>query len=109
MEVNQHNELSAHHDDHSHHGHDDHHEHEERNNFFAKYVFTTDHKMISKQFLITAIVMAFLAMAMSMIFRLQLAWPDVKFPFLEDVLGRWAKDGKLDPGFYLDGGVVTAI
>jgi cytochrome c oxidase subunit 1 len=101
MEVNQHNEVSAHHDDHSHHGHDHHHEHEESNNFFAKYVFTTDHKMISKQFLITAIVMAFLAMAMSMIFRLQLAWPDVKFPFLEDVLGRWAKDGKLDPGFYL--------
>src|SRR6187455_641950 len=57
--------------------------------------------MISKQFLITAIVMAFLAMGMSMIFRLQLAWPDKTFPFMESLLGKWGKDGKLDPGFYL--------
>ena len=81
------------------HGHQEEHEHED--NFWTKYVFTTDHKMISKQFLITAIVMAFIAMGMSMIFRLQLAWPDTKFHFLEGIIGDWAKDGKLDPGFYL--------
>jgi cytochrome c oxidase subunit 1 len=38
---------------------------------------------------------------MSMIFRLQLAYPDMKFPFLEGILGHWGKDGKLDPNFYL--------
>lgn len=85
-------------DDHAH-GHQEEHEHED--NFWTKYVFTTDHKMISKQFLITAIVMAFIAMGMSMIFRLQLAWPDTKFHFLEGIIGDWAKGGKLDPGFYL--------
>ncbi len=86
------------HDQHAHgHGH----EHEHEDNFWTKYVFSTDHKMISKQFLITAIIMAFLAMGMSMIFRLQLAWPDTKFHFLESFIGDWAKDGKLDPGFYL--------
>lgn len=88
------------------HGHDeahgahDHHEHH-NDSFWSKYIFSTDHKMISKQFLITAIVMAFLAMIMSLIFRLQLGWPDQKFGFLESLIGKWGKDGKLDPGFYL--------
>src|SRR5688572_6744023 len=102
MEVNPHSSVThdaASHD--VHHGHAHHDEHEHEDNFWTKYVFTTDHKMIGKQFLITAIFMAFLAMFMSLIFRLQLAWPDTKFAFLESVLGRWGKDGVLDPGFYL--------
>jgi cytochrome c oxidase subunit 1 len=37
------------------HAHDAHH-HEE--SFVSKYIFSHDHKMISKQFLVTAIVMA---------------------------------------------------
>ena len=86
------------HDEHAH-GHE--HEHEHVETFWTKYVFSQDHKMISKQFLITAIIMAFMAMGMSMIFRLQLAWPDTKFHFLESLIGPWGKDGKLDPGFYL--------
>jgi cytochrome c oxidase subunit 1 len=57
--------------------------------------------MIAKQFLITAMFMAFLAMFMSLVMRLQLAWPNTPFPFLENVLGKWGKDGVLDPGFYL--------
>src|SRR5215510_8597790 len=81
------------------HGHDEHHEHHQT--FWTKYVFSQDHKMISKQFLVTAILMALLAMTMSTIFRLQLAWPDHKFPFLETILGKWGKAGKLDPSFYL--------
>ncbi len=85
------------------HGAHDHHEHHQT--FWTKYVFSQDHKMISKQFLVTAIIMALLAMFMSVIFRLQLGWPDHKFPFLEKILGHWAKGGKLDPGFYL--GLVT--
>ncbi|HNT79311.1 MAG TPA: cbb3-type cytochrome c oxidase subunit I [Bacteroidia bacterium] len=82
------------------HGHDEHHHHH-KETFWNKYVFSTDHKMISKQFLITAIIMGFLAMFMSLIFRLQLAWPDEKFGFLESIIGKWGANGKLDPGFYL--------
>src|SRR3954465_6879320 len=87
--------------------HNDHgaHDHEHHQSFWTKYVFSQDHKMISKQFLITAIIMALLAMFMSVIFRLQLGWPDHKFGFLESVLGKWGKGGKLDPSFYL--GLVT--
>src|ERR1051325_7330609 len=85
------------------HGHTDdaHGHHEHHQTFWTKYVFSTDHKMISKQFLITAIIMAVLAMFMSVIFRLQLGWPDHKFSFLESVLGKWGSDGRLDPSFYL--------
>jgi len=101
MEVrdNTHSGHAVAHDVHDH-GHDDHH-HDHHQTFITKYIFSTDHKMISKQFLVTAILMAFLAMGMSMIFRLQLAWPDETFPFLESMIGKWGKDGKLDSGFYL--------
>ncbi|HNP47182.1 MAG TPA: cbb3-type cytochrome c oxidase subunit I [Bacteroidia bacterium] len=95
--------MSTHSHDHavdSHAGHD-HHDHEHHDSFWTKYVFSQDHKMISKQFLVTAIVMALLAMFMSLIFRLQLGWPNQKFAILETVLGHWGKDGRLDPSFYL--------
>ena len=77
-----------------------HHEHHEPS-FIFKYVFSTDHKMISKQFLITGIIMGCLGMLMSLLFRIQLAWPDESFGFLETLLGRWAKDGKIDPNYYM--------
>ncbi len=107
MEVNPHNSMAhgahadehAHGHSHDHHGHD--HDHDHEDNFWSKYIFSTDHKMIAKQYLNVAIFMGFLAMFMSLIFRMQLAWPDAKLPFLEDVIGKWGKDGKLDPGFYL--------
>src|SRR6186713_2048812 len=91
--------MSNSHDHHNDHSHDAHHGHKET--FISKYVFSMDHKMISKQFLITGIIMGTLGMMMSLIFRLQLAYPDMKFPFFESILGHWGKDGKLDPNFYL--------
>lgn len=72
----------------------------------SKYVFSQDHKMISKQFLITAIIMAVVAVIMSVIFRLQLAWPGESFAFSSFFLGeKWAPNGVLDPNMYL--GLVT--
>ncbi len=88
---------NAHHDDHSHDAHHGHHQ----ESFISKYVFSMDHKMIAKQFLITGIIMGTLGMAMSLIFRLQLAYPNMTFPFLENIIGQWGKGGKLDPNFYL--------
>lgn len=73
--------------------------------FFQKYIFSMDHKMIAKQFLITGIIMAFIGMALSLFFRLQIAWPEESFPILETFLGGWAPDGQLDPNMYL--GLVT--
>ena len=42
--------------------------------------------MIAKQFLITGMVWAILGGLMSVLFRLQLGYPDAKFAFLEDLL-----------------------
>ncbi len=80
--------------------HDAHHEHHHHETFISKYVFSMDHKMIAKQFLITGIIWAIIGGLFSVIFRLQLGYPDQTFPFLEDLLGRWAEGGKLHPEFY---------
>ena len=53
----------------------DHTEHHHEETFITKYIFSTDHKMIAKQFLITAMVMGVIAILMSVFFRMQLAWP----------------------------------
>jgi cytochrome c oxidase subunit 1 len=80
--------------------HDTHHEHHHHETFITKYVFSQDHKMISKQFLITGIIWAIIGGLFSVIFRLQLGYPDQSFPILEEFLGHWAKGGKLQPEFY---------
>ena len=79
--------------------HDDQEHHVE--NFWTKYVFSMDHKMIGKQFLVTGMVMGVLGVFMSMLFRLQLAWPNEKFVILESILGKWAPEGQMDPNIYL--------
>ena len=48
------------------------HAHYHEESFISKYVFSHDHKMISKQFLVTAIVMGIVAVMLSVFFRLQL-------------------------------------
>jgi len=85
--------------DHAHGHHDDHGHHKE--SFISKYIFSMDHKMIAKQFLITGIFMGFVGMALSLFFRIQLGWPNQPMPILETFLGKWAKGGILDPNFYL--------
>src|SRR5690606_11811911 len=72
-----------------------------RESFFSQYVFSRDHKMIAKQFLVTSIAMAFIALLLSLLFRIQLGWPDGNFPILEVFLGRWAEGGRIRPDFYL--------
>ncbi|MEO7265406.1 MAG: cbb3-type cytochrome c oxidase subunit I [Ferruginibacter sp.] len=74
-----------------------HHHHE---TFISKYVFSQDHKTIAKQFLVTGIIWAIIGGLFSVLFRLQLGYPDSTFPILEDLLGHWAKGGKIQPEFY---------
>lgn len=83
-----------------HHGHDDTHLHHNES-FLTKYIFSQDHKMIAKQFLITGIIMAVIAMILSVLFRLQLGWPDKTFPLLETFLGKFAEGGRIKEDFYL--------
>ncbi|HXH98915.1 MAG TPA: cbb3-type cytochrome c oxidase subunit I, partial [Sphingobacteriaceae bacterium] len=76
------------------------HEHHHHETFITKYVFSQDHKMIAKQFLITGMIWAIIGGLFSVLFRLQLGYPESTFPWLEDFLGGWAKGGKIDPEFY---------
>ena len=39
-------------------------EHHHKENFFTKYIFTMDHKMIGKQFLITGMIMGIVGVMM---------------------------------------------
>ena len=84
------------HDSHEAHGHDHHHE----ESFLTKYVFCTDHKMIGKQFLITGIIWAIIGGLFSVLFRLQLGYPEASFPVLEDLFGKWAAGGRISNQFY---------
>lgn len=91
MSANSNDLAVDHHDDHGHH----------KETFITKYIFSQDHKMISKQYLITGLFMGFIGIAMSLLFRLQLAWPDKQFTVYEIFLGKWAEDGVMDPNMYL--------
>ena len=66
--------------------HTTHHEEHHKETFISKYVFSMDHKMIAKQYLITGIIMSVIGMVLSILFRIQLGWPDESFPFLEKLL-----------------------
>ncbi|MCZ6520050.1 MAG: cbb3-type cytochrome c oxidase subunit I [Bacteroidetes bacterium] len=70
--------------------------------FLTKYIFSTDHKTISKQFLISGIFWALIGGSLSIVFRLQLGFPDLNLQWLQPVLGGWITEtGKLDTEFYL--------
>ncbi len=88
----------ANHDVHAH----DHHDHEHHDNFITKYIFSTDHKMIAKQYLVTGIFWALIGGFLSILFRLQLGFPEMNLEWLRPLLGGWIDEaGKLDPTFYL--------
>ena len=94
--VHGHSEVITHHDVH----HDEHHVHHHKETFITKYIFSQDHKTIGKQFLITGIVWAIIGGLFSVLFRLQLGFPEQTFPILETFFGRWAKGGQIQPEFY---------
>ena len=90
-----HPEVAVSHD--VHHGGDHGHHHQ---SFITKYVFSTDHKMIGKQFLVTGIIWAIVGGLFSVLFRLQLGYPGQTFPILETFFGHYAEGGVIKPEFY---------
>ena len=77
------------------HGHDHH------QPFITKYIFSMDHKMIAKQYLLSGIFWAIIGGLLSIVFRLQLGFPDQSFPILEELLGKkWAPGGHITADAY---------
>jgi cytochrome c oxidase subunit 1 len=79
---------------------EEHHHH--KDTFITKYIFSIDHKMIAKQYLITGIIMGVIGVGLSMLFRLQLAWPEEAFGVFKFFLGeKFAPGGVLKNDAYL--------
>lgn len=79
----------------SHHGH-------HKETFITKYIFSQDHKTIAKQFLITGMIMGVVGGLLSVLFRIQLGFPDADLGWLRPILGGWIREnGSMDPNFYL--------
>jgi cytochrome c oxidase subunit 1 len=84
--------------------HEHHHGDKYQSQFFFHYVFSQDHKVIARQFLITGMIWAFIGAAMSIVFRLQLGFPEANLSWIKPLLGKWIVVengiGKLDQEFY---------
>src|SRR5205823_8449255 len=68
--------------------------------FISKYIFSTDHKVIGIQFIISSIIFLLLGGFLALGVRTQLGWPDAEIP----VLGKWLWPGsagnKMPPDTY---------
>src|SRR5579863_619086 len=86
------------------HAHDDHgHAHHEPG-FWAKYIFSTDHKVIGIQYGITALSFLWLGLMLMLLMRWQIAHPGKPVPFfgpiMAKVLGQAAAGGVVSPDLY---------
>ena len=87
------------------HFHEHHHGDKYQSNFIGHYIFSMDHKVIARQFLITGMIWGLIGAAMSVVFRLQLGFPEESLAWLKPLLGKWivvdqAGIGTLSPEFY---------
>ena len=62
-------------------GHESH-DHHVQESFIRKYIFSLDHKMIGRQFLIYGLIMFMVGGGLAMLFRWQLAYPDQPLPVI---------------------------
>jgi cytochrome c oxidase subunit 1 len=58
------------------------HAHAAPTSFIWKYIFSTDHKVIGIQYLLLALLSAFIGMFLSVLMRIHLVWPGAKLPFI---------------------------
>jgi cytochrome c oxidase subunit 1 len=80
----------------------DHHAHHHKETFITKYIFSQDHKMIAKQYLFTGVFfMGIIGILMSILMRMQIAWPEEPNLIFDFLLGGWAPDGVMDADIYL--------
>lgn len=69
--------------------------------FIRRYVFSADHKIVGLQFFFTAFGMAIVGAILSILMRLQLAWPSHAWPLLGRLLPDGMQGGIMKPEFYL--------
>lgn len=88
--------IESHSDEHAHdHGHGQH-----EQSFISKYVFSTDHKVIGIQFLITTMLMLMVGGALALAVRWQLAFPWEHMPIIGRLSLFAGEGGMISPEFY---------
>jgi cytochrome c oxidase subunit 1 len=75
--------------------------HEAPTSFIRKYIFSTDHKVIGIQYFLLALTAVVVGMILSVFMRMRLAWPDAKWPLLEQIFPNAFAGGTMTPEFYL--------
>ncbi|MBV9435831.1 MAG: cbb3-type cytochrome c oxidase subunit I [Acidobacteria bacterium] len=68
---------------------------------FRRYVFSTDHKTIGIQYFILSLFSVFVAMALSWIMRVHVAWNSARIPGLQHLSAAGAPGGVPTPEYYL--------
>ena len=69
--------------------------------FVRRYIFSTDHKVIGIQYILTGLVMALVGATLACLIRLQLGWPEHAWPLLARLLPEGYPGGIMAPEFYL--------
>jgi cytochrome c oxidase subunit 1 len=75
--------------------------HEAPAGILRKYIFSTDHKVIGIQYFLLALFSVFVGMALSVLMRLRLAWPEEHWPLLQKIFPEGFSGGPMTPEFYL--------
>jgi cytochrome c oxidase subunit 1 len=76
------------------------HAHHEELSFWRTYVFSTDHKMIGRQFFFLGLFMLVLGGLMAMMMRWQLAWPETAVPMTKWISEPTMYEGIIPPQTY---------
>src|SRR5438477_7447415 len=69
--------------------------------FIRKYIFSLDHKVIGLQYYFLALFSVFIGMALSLLMRFHLIFPDVKVALFEKLWPTAAAGGVMTPELYL--------
>jgi cytochrome c oxidase subunit 1 len=77
------------------------HVHTPPSGFIRKYVFSTDHKVIGKQYYFLALFSVFLGLALSLLMRFHMVYPDAKVGWFETLWPQGASGGIMTPELYL--------
>src|SRR5712691_844211 len=76
------------------------HEAHEELGFIRTYIFSTDHKMIGRQFRFISLIMLVCGGCMAMLSRWEFSWPESFVPFTSWIPEPYMYHGQMDPAFY---------
>jgi cytochrome c oxidase subunit 1 len=68
---------------------------------WRRYIFSTDHKVIGRQYFLLSLFAVCVGMTLSWLMRAHLAWPDTRIPGLNALSPVGAPDGVITPEYFL--------